>query len=96
MEHSSDYNEYDDDDDDYEDDDEHNRSLSEASKCQFDILTIEEYDNDGSLIQSKKHCEIMPKKMNTTNVVTVKFVYLIKIQISSIFTKIQVWLNTKI
>lgn len=68
LEHPTDYNYDDDDDYDYGDDEQ-----DEASKCQFDVLTIEEYDSGGSLIQSKKHCETMPKKMNTTNVVLVKF-----------------------
>lgn len=68
LEHPNDYNYDDDDDYDYGDDEQ-----DEASKCAFDVLTIEEYDSGGTLIQSKKHCETMPKKMNTTNVVLVKF-----------------------
>lgn len=76
MEQPSDYGNYDDDDDyDYSDS---GTSQNEASKCSFDILTIEEYDSSGTLIKSKKHCETMPKKMNTTNAVTVKFVHFLK------------------
>lgn len=78
LEHSTtnQYSDYEDDDDD--NDDEENKSQNEASNCSFDILTIEEYDSGGTLVQSRKHCETMPKKMNTTNVVTVKFVYSLK------------------
>lgn len=75
LESIADYDDvFDDDDDDYGDDDSRSKSIDEASRCQFDILTIEEYDSGGSLIQSKKHCETMPKAINTTNVVTVKCV----------------------
>lgn len=69
LEHPSDYN-YDDEYD-YGDESEDD----EASKCSFDVLTIEEYDSGGTLVQTKKHCETMPKKINTTNVVLVKLVY---------------------
>lgn len=63
-------------DDDYDDDENHNsKPLNEESKCLFDILTIEEYDSGGALIQSKKYCNAIPKKLNTTNAVTVKFVF---------------------
>lgn len=46
------------------------KSQDEESKCSYDILTIEENESGGSSIQSKKYCDTMPKKMNTTNVVT--------------------------
>lgn len=90
LEHTTDYDDmfYDDEDDDYRDDNNTNKNRSiidEASKCQFDILTIEEYDSGGTLIQSKKHCGTMPKPINTTNAVTVKFVYSYKKESRSIF-----------
>lgn len=73
LEQPYDYSYY---EDEYEDD-EDEKSQDDTSKCSYDVLTIEEHDSDGTPIQSsvKKHCETMPKKMNTTNAVTVKFVF---------------------
>lgn len=91
LEHPSDYN-YDDEYD-YSDGDESEND--EASKCSFDILTIEEYDNGGTLVQTKKHCETMPKKMNTTNVVLVKFVHFTNSFFNSPFISFEIGFSVK-
>lgn len=80
LEHT--YQEY---EDDYDySDDEAVTPQDEASKCQFDYLTIEEDSGDNS-IQPKKYCETMPKKINTTNVVTVKFVSFSNLSLFTVF-----------
>lgn len=45
-----------------------------SSSCIFDHLTIEERDISDSIVRSDKHCQTMPKPLNTTYTVVIKYV----------------------
>lgn len=47
---------------------------SGSNSCQFDKLTIEERDSSDAVIRSDSYCEQIPKPINTTNTVIVKYV----------------------
>lgn len=46
-----------------------------ASACIFDHLTIEEYDASDAKVKTDKLCQAMPKPVNTTYTVVLKFVF---------------------
>lgn len=56
---------------------EHTWSIDDANKrlenCMFDHLTIEERDSSDAVIHTEKHCAQMPKPLNTSHTVVLKF-----------------------
>lgn len=57
---------------------EHQWSLDDShtrqARCSFDSLVIEERDNTDSVIKTDTYCASMPKPLNTTHTVVIKFV----------------------
>lgn len=57
---------------------EHSWSISDeeskSSSCIFDHLTIEEHDSSDTIVRTDRHCQSMPKPLNTSNAVVLKFV----------------------
>lgn len=43
--------------------------------CSFDFVTIEEHDSNDMMIRSNKYCIEMPKPLNTSNTVIIKYVH---------------------
>lgn len=46
---------------------------SGGSRCTFDKVTIEERDSSDVVIRSDSYCQNIPKPINTTNTVIVKY-----------------------
>lgn len=47
---------------------------SRSVNCMFDHLTIEERDSSDTVVRSDKYCQSMPKPINTTYTVVLKYV----------------------
>lgn len=52
---------------------EHTWSSDESNNCLFDHLTIEERDSSDVVIRTDKYCQTMPKPLNTSHIVVLKF-----------------------
>lgn len=48
-----------------------------SSSCIFDHLTIEEHDSSDTIVKTDRHCQSMPKPLNTSNAVVIKFVLIV-------------------
>lgn len=46
-----------------------------GESCTFDFVTIEEHDRNDMTIRSNKYCAAMPKPLNTSNTVIIKYVH---------------------
>lgn len=47
---------------------------TKSANCMFDHLTIEEHDTTDTIIRSDKYCASMPKPLNTSHTLVLKFV----------------------
>lgn len=45
-----------------------------SSSCIFDFLIIEEHDSSDTIVRTDKHCQTMPKALNTSYAVVLKLV----------------------
>lgn len=46
-----------------------------GQSCTFDFVTIEEHDSNDMTIRSNKYCAEMPKPLNTSNTVIIKYIH---------------------